>query len=164
MALRRTGAPAPRDPRATGATRQDGSQAGPRRDEGRGRPRRDDGQAALEYVGVVALLLFVAVAALQLGIAGYTVQQAGTGARAAARTATYRETEGDDYQAAGHAAISGWLSGGATFTAASTGTGITITARVHIPAIIPLLDLGYATRSVTMPLDRLPDHSPGATP
>jgi Flp pilus assembly protein TadG len=125
---------------------------------------RDGGQAALEYVGVVALLLFVAVAALQLGIAGYAVQQAGTGARAAARTATYRETEGDDYQAAGHAAISGWLSGNAQFSEDSSGTGVKVTARVPIPAIIPLLDLGDATRSVTMPLDRLPDKSPGATP
>ncbi|MCF3964650.1 TadE/TadG family type IV pilus assembly protein, partial [Streptomyces fuscigenes] len=126
---------------------------------------RDRGQAALEYAGVVAVLLFVAVAALQLGIAGYAVQQAGTGARAAARTATYRETEGDDYQAAGHAAISGWLSGGTEFSeSGATGTGLTVTARVHIPAIVPLLDLGYATRSVTMPRDRVSDGSPGATP
>ncbi|MGQ4512076.1 pilus assembly protein [Streptomyces sp. DW26H14] len=130
----------------------------------RRRGRHDGGQAALEYVGVVALLLFVAVAALQLGIAGYAVQQAGTGARAAARTATYRETEGDDYQAAGHAAMSGWLSDNADFSESGGGTGITVTARVPIPAIIPMLNLGDATRSVTMPLDRLPDQSPGATP
>ena len=155
---------------ATRSTRPPASRGagGTRREDGGGRTREDDrrdgGQAALEYVGVVALLLFVAVAALQLGIAGYAVQQAGTGARAAARTATYRETEGDDYQAAGHAAISGWLSGDAQFAEASSGTGVKVTARIHIPALIPLLDLGDATRSVTMPLDRLPDQSPGATP
>ncbi|WP_345653904.1 TadE/TadG family type IV pilus assembly protein [Streptomyces tremellae] len=125
---------------------------------------RDRGQAALEYAGVVALLLFVAVAALQLGIAGYAVQQAGTGARAAARTATYRETEGDDYQAAGRAAMSGWLADGARFSENGGGTGVTVTARVRIPAIVPLLDLGDATRSVTMPRDRLPEGSPGGTP
>ncbi|WP_051839728.1 TadE/TadG family type IV pilus assembly protein [Streptomyces sp. NRRL F-5126] len=128
--------------------------------DGRG-SRRDGGQAALEYVGVVTLLLFVALAALQLGIVAYTVQQAGTAARAAARAATYRETRGDSYQAAGQAAMSGWLDG--RFSETPTGTGIEVTARVHIPALIPLFDFGDATRSVTMPLDTLPGTAQGVT-
>lgn len=106
---------------------------------------------------MIALLLFVALAAIQLGIAAYAVQQAGTGARAAARAATYRETEDDDYQQAGRAAMSGWLAGGASFAEGGAGSGITVTATVPIPAIIPILDFGDAHRSVTMPRDRLPD-------
>lgn len=112
----------------------------------------DRGQAALEYVGVITLLLVAALAAIQLGIAAYTVQQAGTAARAAARTASYRNaTTGAD--AAGRAALSDWLSGGASFGVAESTDEVTVTATVPVPSILPVFDFGSAVRSVTMPKD-----------
>lgn len=131
---------------------------GGRPDDGRGRDpglgalaRDDRGQAALEYVGVITLLLFVALAAIQLGIAAYAVQQAGTAARAAARTASYPDR---DYAAAGRASLSDWLADGATFSPPSGGDAVTVTATVPIPRVLPVFDFGSASRSVTMPRDR----------
>ena len=49
---------------------------------------RDRGQASIEFLGFLPILLLVALAVVQLGLAAYAVQQAGTGARAAARTAS----------------------------------------------------------------------------
>lgn len=55
----------------------------------RGRRRTDRGQVAIEYMGFIPLLLIVGLFAIQLGVAAYTVSQAGTGARAAARMASF---------------------------------------------------------------------------
>ncbi|GFH35882.1 TadE family protein [Streptomyces pacificus] len=113
--------------------------------------RRDRGQTAIEYLGWIPVLLLVALAAIQLGIAVYAVQQAGTAARAAART--YSMQNGDAV-GAGKAAISDWLAKG---TEISPGGGgfeeITMTARVSIPSVVPgIQDFGRATRSATMPV------------
>ncbi|MFD7899647.1 TadE/TadG family type IV pilus assembly protein [Streptomyces sp. NPDC059743] len=121
-------------------------------EQGRVRLRpAERGQAAIEYVGVIALLIFVALAAIQLGMAAYAVQQAGTASRAAARAASYREAVTNP-ETAGEAAVSDWLVVHID-TPASAGDEITATARVEIPEILPIFELGEAERSTTMPLD-----------
>ncbi|GAA2628224.1 hypothetical protein GCM10009863_49110 [Streptomyces axinellae] len=102
---------------------------------------------------MLPLLLLVAVAAIQLGIVGYAVQQAGTGARAAARVAS-QEDAGAGYAAAGRAAMSGWTGSRSGFTLSRGGDEVEVTATVTIPSLIPGIDsLGKATRSATMPTD-----------
>lgn len=113
---------------------------------------REKGQAALEYVGVITLLLTVALAAIQVGLAAYAVQQAGTGARAAARTASYRDA-GTDPAAAGQAAMSDWLGGQVSVAGGEGSEQATATATVPVPSILPLFDFGNAVRSATMPVD-----------
>ena len=44
------------------------------------------GSNAIEYLGFLPVLILVGMAAVQLGLIAYTAQQAGTGARAGART------------------------------------------------------------------------------
>ncbi|MGW8730804.1 hypothetical protein ACWGNF_32775 [Streptomyces sp. NPDC055808] len=118
---------------------------------------RDRGQVALEYIGFVALLLLVGLAAIQLGVAAYAANQAGTGARAAARAATLDAPRAGepapDPVAAGTAAVSGWLNPQVTPDGGG-GDGVTYTVTVKIPSVIPGLDAGFfgtATRSSTMP-------------
>ncbi|MFE3325198.1 TadE/TadG family type IV pilus assembly protein [Streptomyces sp. NPDC059176] len=108
--------------------------------------RADRGQTAVEYLGWLPVLLLVALAAVQFGIAAYGVQQAGTGARAAARTASIGD--GDPTQAA-RAAVSDWLD------LRITGGGydqVTYTATVTIPSLVPGVGDFTATRSATMPV------------
>ncbi|MGW2053242.1 TadE family protein [Streptomyces sp. NPDC001840] len=118
------------------------------------RGARERGQAALEYVGVITLLLFIALAAIQLGIAAYAIQQAGTASRAAARAASYNIAT-TNYEQAGRAAMSDWLAGPdqSTFEKTEAGDEIKVTAKVRIPALLPVFDFGEAKRSATMPLD-----------
>lgn len=111
---------------------------------------RDKGQAVVEYGGWLVLLLFVAMVAVQVGLAVYAAQQAGTAARAAARVASQREAQ-MDYQQAGRAAVSSWLTAG--FGIAQQADEVTVTAKVRIPNLIPGIDLGEATKSATMPRD-----------
>ncbi|MCX5204537.1 pilus assembly protein [Streptomyces sp. NBC_00237] len=114
-------------------------------------PDRDQGVTALEFAGFLPILLVVAVAVIQLGIVGYAAQQASTAARAAARTESQKEFRGQG-EAAGRAAISGWLADGTTF--AQQGEDIvTVTATVQIPALIPIFDLGSVSRPASMPAD-----------
>ncbi|MEU4844956.1 TadE family protein [Streptomyces gilvosporeus] len=117
----------------------------------RGRPR-DRGQVSIEFLGFLPVLLAVALAVIQLGLGAYAVQQAGTGARAAARTASLdpadRET---DPASAGKAAMSGWIAKGATVSVGGGGDAVRATATVHIPSIVPGVDFGSARRSATMP-------------
>ncbi|MEU5158399.1 TadE/TadG family type IV pilus assembly protein [Streptomyces sp. NPDC020875] len=116
---------------------------------------RDQGQAAIEFAGVIALLLFVALAAIQVGIVAYTAQQAGTAARAAARTESAEDGSGRG-AAAGRAAISGWLADGADFDSgrcADEDDEISVTAVVDVPSLLPGFDLDPAVRTVTMPCD-----------
>jgi len=116
------------------------------------RGARQRGQAAIEYVGVLVVLLFAALAAVQLGVAVYAAQQAGTASRAAARVASFDGRAGN-YEQAGRASMSGWLADGATFTPSGGGDEMTVTAKVEIPALLPLLDFGSVTKSATMPRD-----------
>lgn len=103
---------------------------------------------------MLPLLLLVAVSVIQLGVAGYAVQQAGTAARAAARTAG-RPSSAGDYAATGRAAMSGWLASRSAFSLGGGGAGdeaVRVTARVTIPSVVPGVDdFGTATRSATMP-------------
>jgi Flp pilus assembly protein TadG len=119
-------------------------------------PRDDDaerGSSALEFAGMLPLLLLVALAAVQLGIAGYAVQQAGTGARAAARIAG-RDDAAGGYAGAGKAAMSGWTADRAGFSLSRSADAVTVTTSVSIPSLLPGIDgFGTATRSVTMPRD-----------
>ncbi|NLU66646.1 TadE/TadG family type IV pilus assembly protein [Streptomyces sp. HNM0574] len=117
------------------------------------RTRGDRGASSLEFAGVLPLLLLVAVAAIQLGVAGYAVQQAGTGARAAARTAS-QEDVADGYESTGRAAMSGWTASRSTFTLGGSDEEVTVTTRVTIPSLVPGVDdFGEASRTATMPRD-----------
>ncbi|UCM90077.1 TadE family protein [Streptomyces marincola] len=118
----------------------------------RTRPRGDAGVTAVEFAGWLPLLILVALAGLQLGVAGYAAQQAGSAARAAARTAAQEEIA-DTYQAAGRAAVSDWLD--VSFGPVSLcGDEATVTANVGVPSVLPFLDgFGDASRTVTMPCD-----------
>ncbi|MEU9110250.1 TadE/TadG family type IV pilus assembly protein [Streptomyces sp. NPDC048483] len=112
---------------------------------------RDRGQVSIEFLGFLPVLLAVALAVVQLGLGAYAVQQAGTGARAAARTASLDEADRETGpQAAGRAAMSGWIAKGATISVGG-GSAVHATATVHIPSIIPGVDFGSASRSATMP-------------
>ncbi|EFE67386.1 conserved hypothetical protein [Streptomyces viridosporus ATCC 14672] len=117
--------------------------------ERRGRGCRDRGQAALEYLGFIPVLIIVAMAAVQLGLIAYTAQQAGTAARAGARSASLDRGAGP----ACAAAVSDWLAGGTSCGAAEGGDEVTVTATVDIPSIVPGWDFGPARKTATMPLD-----------
>nr|WSW67108.1 hypothetical protein OG461_13380 [Streptomyces sp. NBC_00995] len=116
------------------------------------RSARDRGQVAFEYMGFVPLLLLVGLCAIQLGIAAYVANQAGTGARAAARTASH-DVPPMSPTLAGHEAMSGWISknSNAWFTSSSDSDTVTYTAHVKIPSIIPWVGFDTVTRSSTMP-------------
>ncbi|MEU5271060.1 TadE/TadG family type IV pilus assembly protein [Streptomyces hygroscopicus] len=121
---------------------------GPGAAAGRG---RDRGSASIEFLGFLPVLILVALAAVQLGIAAYAAQQAGTAARAAARTASLDDPRMSP-QAAGKAAMSGWLADGASIGGGGCGGGeARATATVEIPSVIPGFDFGSAERSATMP-------------
>ncbi|MGP3927139.1 TadE/TadG family type IV pilus assembly protein [Streptomyces sp. 8N616] len=108
---------------------------------------------ALEFVGFLPILLLLGLAAIQLGVAAYAVSQAGTGARAAARTESYEES-GTDGATAGLAAMSGWLADRADIAVGGGADEATATARVEIPSVIPGIDnFGTAERSAVMPRD-----------
>ncbi|RMI29035.1 TadE family protein [Streptomyces triticirhizae] len=111
------------------------------------------GVTAVEFAGWLPLLVTVALAALQLGLVGYAALQAGSAARAAARTAAQEEIE-DQYAASGRAALSGPLAENASFELDPCGDEATVTASVEIPTVLPFFDgLGRASRTVTMPCD-----------
>ncbi|MEU8822503.1 TadE family protein [Streptomyces sp. NPDC048636] len=125
------------------------------------RPGSDRGSASIEFLGFLPVLLIVALAAVQLGLAAYTVQQAGTAARAAARTASLDEPRNSP-AAAGQAAMSGWLADGADVSSGGCGGGqARATASVEIPSVIPGFDFGSARRSATMPCDDGADSADG---
>jgi Flp pilus assembly protein TadG len=102
---------------------------------------------------MMPLLLLVAMASIQLGIAGYAVQQAGTGARAAARIAS-QEDLADGYATTGKAAMSGWTASRSSFSLGGGDDEVEVTTTVTIPSIVPGVDdFGDAARSATMPRD-----------
>ncbi|WP_432081421.1 TadE/TadG family type IV pilus assembly protein [Streptomyces sp. WAC 04229] len=123
-----------------------GSDGGRARDRGRG---RDRGQAAIEYLGFLPILIIVGMAVVQLGLIAYTAQQAGTAARAGARSASLQESA----QGACAAAVSSWLADGTDCPPSYGGDEVTVTATVDIPSIVPGWDFDPATRTATMPLD-----------
>ncbi|MER7725201.1 TadE/TadG family type IV pilus assembly protein [Streptomyces sp. NPDC096323] len=114
------------------------------------RSARDRGQVAIEYLGFIPLLLLVALCAIQLGIAAYAVNQAGTAARVAARTASH-ERPPMDPELAGKQAMSGWLADEADVPTSIDTETVTATAYVVIPSIIPGISFHKATRTSTMP-------------
>ncbi|CAL9465649.1 hypothetical protein SUDANB105_02717 [Streptomyces sp. enrichment culture] len=118
------------------------------RDPGRGRGR-DRGQVALEYLGFIPILILVALAAVQIGLIAYAAQQAGTAARAGARSASLDGPFAADCQAA----VSGWLADGTTCTGGGGGDEVEVTATVDIPSVVPGWDFGDAHKSATMPRD-----------
>lgn len=122
------------------------------RDASTPRRTRDRGQVAVEYLGFLPLLLLVALAGIQLGIVAYAAQQAGTGARAAARAATHDDTTLGPREA-GVAAMSDWIAERST-VAPQEGSGeVTVDVTVKIPSVVPFWDgFGSVTRSATMPL------------
>ncbi|NEC87632.1 TadE/TadG family type IV pilus assembly protein [Streptomyces sp. SID12501] len=109
---------------------------------------RDRGSSILEFTGFLPILIIIGLACIQLGLIGYGINQAGTGARAAARAASL---DGDGV-AAGTASVSDWLDPDVD---APLGAGDTTTATVtvHVPAIIPIFDEWDVQRSATMPND-----------
>ncbi|MET9293743.1 TadE/TadG family type IV pilus assembly protein [Streptomyces sp. NPDC003077] len=120
---------------------------------------RDRGQVSLEFLGFLPILLAVALGVIQLGLAAYAVQQAGTGARAAARTASLDEADRRTTpENAGIAAMSGWIGEGARISVSPQGDAVQATATVRIPSVIPGLGPWPARRSATMPL---PDQGTG---
>ncbi|MFC8827603.1 TadE family protein [Streptomyces sp. NPDC057137] len=112
---------------------------------------RDRGQASIEFAGVLFLLLIAGLAAIQLGLAAYSVQQAGTASRAAARAASQYDA---GWEQVGQSSMSDWLANDTTFDRDQGFDDVKVTAEVEIPSIFPaLFDLGSAERDTTMPMD-----------
>ncbi|MEU3709099.1 TadE/TadG family type IV pilus assembly protein [Streptomyces catenulae] len=150
-------------PGASDAARAPGARrpAGARRFRG---PAGDRGQASIEFLGFLPLLLVVALAVVQLGIAAFAVQQAGTGARAAARTASLDPPDRQrDPAAAGRAAMTGWVAERARIGVGGAGDAVRATTTVTLPSVIPGVSLGTVSRSATMPRPAAA-HAPGAAP
>ncbi len=117
-----------------------------RRDGGR---NGDRGQVALEYLGFIPILMIVGLAAVQLGLISYAAQQAGTAARAGARSASLD----GPYAADCRAAVSGWLADGLHCGAAHLGDEVTVTVTVDIPSVVPGWEFAPARKTATMPRD-----------
>ncbi|MFH9010374.1 TadE/TadG family type IV pilus assembly protein [Streptomyces sp. NPDC017943] len=111
--------------------------------------RRDRGQVAIEYLGFLPILLIVALAAVQLGLIAYTAQQAGTAARAGARSASL----GGPAEADCRAAVSSWLAGRTSCSPSQGADEVTVTATVQIPSLVPGWEFDPAVKRATMPLD-----------
>ncbi|MFJ6741096.1 TadE/TadG family type IV pilus assembly protein [Streptomyces sp. NPDC091279] len=107
----------------------------------------DRGQVALEYLGFLPILLLVGLAAVQLGLVAYTAQQAGTAARAGARSASLDGTATEGCAQA----VSSWLVARTHCAPGGGGDEVTVTASVDIPSVVPFWDFGQAHRTATMP-------------
>lgn len=116
--------------------------------EGDGDRGRDRGQVAVEYLGFLPLLLLIGLVGVQLGIVAYAAQQAGTGARAAARAASSDEDDVPAPEAAGKAAMSDWIAGRSTVFE----SGGIATVSVEVPSLIPFLGPYDVTKTATMPV------------
>ncbi|MFI0746744.1 TadE/TadG family type IV pilus assembly protein [Streptomyces sp. NPDC021224] len=119
-----------------------------------GRVRRagERGVASLEYLGMLPFLLLIALAGIQLGLVAYCGEQAGTAARAAARTAALPPPDGGTGAGtqAGNDAVSSWLT--ARIGWRSDPDSYTATAKVDVPSVLPGVHLfGPVSRSATMP-------------
>ncbi|MFJ8926823.1 TadE/TadG family type IV pilus assembly protein [Streptomyces sp. NPDC102364] len=104
----------------------------------------------LEFAGFLPFLLVIGMAAIQLGLVGYGANQAGSAARAAARSESLAPGTA---QAAADAAASAWLDPEAA--GGGGGDAVTYTVTVHVPPVIPLFGDGWDVhRTATMPNDR----------
>ena len=109
---------------------------------------RDRGQVAIEYLGFIPVLILVTLAAVQLGLVAYTAEQAGTAARAGARSASLQQGA----QPACSEAVNARLT--VSCPESFGGDTVTVTATIHIPSVIPGYDgFGDASKTATMPLD-----------
>ncbi|WP_371674414.1 pilus assembly protein [Streptomyces sp. NBC_00289] len=95
------------------------------------------------------ILILVAMAGVQIGLIAYTAQQAGTAARAGARSASLQQSAAQGCQEA----VSSWLADGTSCPAAYGADEVTVTATLAIPSIVPGWDFGDAHKTATMPLD-----------
>ncbi|MFF6993479.1 TadE family protein [Streptomyces sp. NPDC008313] len=113
--------------------------------------RGDRGVSMLEFAGFLPILLVIGMAAIQLGLVGYGINQAGSGARAAARAASQHPGTGEG---AGLAAMDGRFQ--AQVSVGDGGDTTTATATVHVPSVVPFLFGGGwdVHRSATMPNDQ----------
>ncbi|MFG2643068.1 TadE/TadG family type IV pilus assembly protein [Streptomyces sp. NPDC048370] len=112
---------------------------------------RDRGQVAVEYLGFLPILLLIALAGIQLGLAAYAAQQAGTGARAAARAAGHDDaTIGPE--PAGRAAMSDWIAARARVDVVEGGGEAVATVSVDIPSVVPFWDFGRIEKTATLPV------------
>ncbi|MFF1453237.1 TadE/TadG family type IV pilus assembly protein [Streptomyces sp. NPDC058274] len=102
----------------------------------------------LEFAGFLPILLLIGMAAIQLGLVGYGINQAGSGARAAARVAS----QGGEGEAAGQAAMDGRFT--ANVSVGGGGDTVTATVQVQIPSVIPFMGGWTAERHATMPNDQ----------
>ncbi|NGO09876.1 pilus assembly protein [Streptomyces sp. HC44] len=106
----------------------------------------------LEFAGYLPILLIIGMAAIQLGLIGYAINQAGSGARAAARVAS-QDGAGE---AAGYAAMSDWLDADVSAPKGG-GDTTTSTVTVDVPVLIPFVGDDWAdldiVRHATMPND-----------
>ncbi|MEV4439248.1 TadE/TadG family type IV pilus assembly protein [Streptomyces sp. NPDC049577] len=117
----------------------------------RAEPSEDTGSVSVEFLGFLPLLLLVALAAVHLGLAAFAAQQAGSGARAAARGMSVDAPAGDPETVA-REAMTGWVAGKADVRATACGDArrATATVSVDVPAVIP--GTGFTvTRRATMP-------------
>ncbi|MFE4688802.1 TadE/TadG family type IV pilus assembly protein [Streptomyces sp. NPDC056749] len=113
----------------------------------------DRGSTALEYLGFLPVLILIGLAGIQLGLIAYTAQQAGTGARAAARTAAQEDVSGA-YARVGRASMTSWVAERSRITPPSGGDSVTVTVTVSIPdVLLGLLGDRTVEKSATMPRD-----------
>lgn len=125
----------------------------PRAARQRARRRGDRGSTAIEYLGFLPVLILIGMAGLQLGLIAYTAQQAGTGARAAARTASQDGLRGS-YERVGKASMTGWVAQRARIAPPSGGDPVTVKVTVTVPdVLLGLLGDRTVEKSATMPRD-----------
>ncbi|MFF4244239.1 TadE/TadG family type IV pilus assembly protein [Streptomyces sp. NPDC001822] len=116
-------------------------------------PGPDRGSTAIEYLGFLPVLIIIGLAGIQLGLIAYTAQQAGTGARAAARTASQSGTHGS-YERVGRESMTGWVADRARVSPATGGDTVTVKVTVDIPdVLLGLLGDRTVEKSATMPRD-----------
>ncbi|MDQ0794307.1 TadE/TadG family type IV pilus assembly protein [Streptomyces sp. B1I3] len=114
---------------------------------------RDRGSTAIEYLGFLPVLILIGLAGLQLGLVAFTAQQAGTAARAAARTASQDDLYGS-YERVGKASMTGWVAERARIAPPAGGDTVTVTVTVDIPdVLLGLLGDRTVAKSATMPRD-----------
>lgn len=112
--------------------------------------RGERGQTTVEFIGVIPILILVGLALIQLGLVAYSAEQAGTGARAAAR-AVARDA-GADADAVARAAMSDWVARQAHSGSTPGSDEVTVRTEVDVPSLFGI-HLGTVTRTVTMPRD-----------
>jgi hypothetical protein len=113
----------------------------------------DRGSTAIEYLGFLPVLILIGLAGLQLGLIAYTAQQAGTAARAAARTAAQEDVSGS-YAQVGEASMTGWVADRSRISSPAGGDAVTVTVTVEIPdVLLGLLGDRTVSKSATMPRD-----------